>query len=260
MNRRDCRIIPTALAVAVIAACGGGNGSGGGMVRSNRPPPQVAAVSCPAPITADCMVSTPTLSDTNSMVGGRESTHAIIKAGEGILNLQNGTYRFDGGARIDEGGVYLARNAVLDANVLVDAVAGLSVDGRVEGNVDNRGSTYVSGIGTIHGSYVNQNPGSTSLAGTVDGAFRNAGTLIVAASYDVAAPNPARITGDFTQTADGSLLSFVGAAAGGMLQIGGTAQLDGELVLGATYDFDYTPILVPTPYAHHVLHADGIGA
>ena len=256
MNRRDCRIVPTALAVAVIAACGG-NGSGGGMVRSNPPPPQpIATGSCPAPITADCMVSIDA-SDNELMLGGRESSHAIFKSGPGLLNLEDGTYRFDGGARLQEGTMNVLPDAVMDADVVVGSNAQLGVDGRVEGNVDNHGYVSINTLATVHGSFVNRSMSSTSLAGTVEGAFRNAGALYVGVSYDTTAPTPSRITGNFTQTADGMLVSYVGAIAGGLLQIGGTAQLDGELVLGGLLDFDYTPILVPTPYAHHVLHADG---
>lgn len=239
-------LLPTILALAIssclLAACGGGGG--GGMVRSEAtnpppppPPPQTGA--CPSPITADCVVDV--ASGSEQMTGGRDSDHALVKRGDGELdllsqpNMYSGPptveFRFGGGTTVEAGILYVGPSASLNSDVVV------------------QGAGYFDLLGDMTGSATNH--GNMLLWGTVTGNVVNDGTL-------TPGEPPARIVGNFSQTAAGTLDYIVGAPSGGYVSVTGRADIDGTLRLVRGYDWDtgYYP-LPAAPVSLKVLHADG---
>lgn len=236
---------PTALAFAISACLLGGCG-GGSNVRTESaitpagdlpPPPQAGA--CPSPITADCVVEV--ASGNQQMTGGRDSDHALVKRGDGELDLLSRPdqyagpatveFRFGGGTTVEAGILYIGASASLHSDVVV------------------QGPGYFDLLGDMTGSATNH--GDMLLWGTVTGNVINDGTL-------TPGDPPSQIAGNFSQTAAGTLDYIVGAPSGGYLSVTGRADIDGTLRLVRGYDWDtgYYP-LPAAPVSLKVLHADG---
>lgn len=245
LEHRGWRVVPSALAVALLAACGG-SGGGSGMVRSDPPvesrqpppppPPPPAPIGCTGPQSADCVVDVPANYFGHPADGGRDSDYALVKIGEGGAALRNGVYRFGGGTRIEAGVLEVAGDAILQSDVA--NAARLSVVGEVRGDLINHGAAWLSG--------------------TIDGHVSNLGRFTVDASDGTETDAiVAVVTGDYTQASTASLGMLVGGATGGTLSVGGEAHLDGTVDF-SMWDNGWYGVPVPaTPYTHHVLTAAG---
>lgn len=265
-------LLPTALSLAIstclLAACGGG---GGAMVRAEAPPPPPPAAPagepCPAPITGDCTVDVPSDATTTAkMTGGRQSDFALIKVGGNGLVLagtsgEEQKYRFGGGTTVEAGWIDVNSNANLVSDVTVQESAALNLHGSLSGNLTNFESAYI--YGEVTGDVANHE--YAYLYGTVAGNFANEGTLEAGAYYEPE-PVPARIDGNFSQTASGTLVVVVGINAstgrtmsGGFLTVGGRADIDGTVQLVQFFESgpDEYVALPDAPLRVKVLHADG---
>ncbi|MBS0571610.1 MAG: autotransporter domain-containing protein [Proteobacteria bacterium] len=186
------------------------------------------------------------------MTGGRESTHALIKSGEGDLwlSVTTGTsggaptgkaamveYLFGGGTTIENGTIRVQDRVTLRSNVSVEKAGHLDVVGFVIGNVVTKGEVF--------------------LWGTVTGNVRNDGVLTPGSSdsniYQVAA----RIQGDYHQTSAGTIDVVLGSASGGYISVTGRADIDGSLRFVQHCYYNECYALPSTPISLKVLHADG---
>src|SRR6185312_6338932 len=249
-------LLPTALLLALstclLTACGGS-----AMVRSQvapaslpppspPAPPTPPAEPCPSPVTTDCVADVP-FAESQDLTGGRQSDHALIKRGDGELNLvfrsRNDStappivdFRFGGGTIVEAGSLRVFPNASLHSNITVQAGGQLTLAGATTGNLANHGNTVLED--TVTGNVVNDGvlePGSSIYGNVV----------------------PARIEGNFSQTSTGTLTAVIGATTGGFLSVTGRADIDGTLRL-VPYTDDFGPYPLPgAPVSLQVLHADG---
>ncbi|MBS0433213.1 MAG: autotransporter outer membrane beta-barrel domain-containing protein [Proteobacteria bacterium] len=242
-------VLALALSTCLLAACGGGGGNG--MVQPDVAPPPPppnggsSAEPCPNPVTEDCVVNWDQSGDAaKEMTGGRQSDYALIKQGDGTLelgvpqgNAANPTdFRFGGGTTVESGYIDVNPGANLVSDVIIQSSAALTVTGTVTGSVENQGMLYLSD--TITGDVIND--GALTPGAAIDG------TVI-----------PARIDGNFSQTSNGTLDVVVGATTGGFLSVTGRADIDGTLRLVGYYDWDRGLVLPSMPASIPVLHADG---
>jgi uncharacterized protein with beta-barrel porin domain len=252
-------LIPTVLALALstclLGACGGGGSNS--MIRAESlppspplpPPPTSPDEACPAGASSNCTVDIPS-GISMDMTGGRQSDHALIKQGDGELSLTRESnhsgppvvdYRFSGGTTIEGGGLRVTSSATLHSDVLVQAAAGLSVFGTVTGAVTNHGGLL--------------------LWDAVVGDVSNDG-LLEPGSDIWTTDASARVQGNFSQAATGTLVAVIpmtayGRMAGGFLTVTGRADIDGTLQL-VQYGDVWGPYPLPTaPLTFQVLHADG---
>lgn len=267
--------IGSLLACSLLAACGGG---GGGMVRNSpapqspptttpppSAPPPASTGPCPAPVTADCLVTAG-----GTMLDGRSSTHRLIlqlptgselRLGGNTPTdwdaARQGVYTFGAGTLIESGGLVVVSGRApnsLASDVEIRPLGELHAHANVEGNVRNQGILVVGG--EIKGNVDNAG-GQAELWGRVSGNFINRGRLLVSgATYG----NPMAIGGDFTQE-DQGIFTFAFAPAGWdspvPLQIAGQAQLAGTLELVEYADGWGSGYPLPLPGAQHLLHAAG---
>lgn len=237
-------VLLLSISTCLLAACGGG----GGAVRADTPPPSLAPppVPCSPPLTADCVVADVAGATDQQMTGGRQSDHRLIKRGGGTLTLisQPNTfgppvvdYRFSGGTTIEDGRLRVASSASLHSDVLVQTGGRLELFGTMTGNATNHGGMYL--WDTVVGDVTND--------GVLTPGAYNGNDLVV----------PARIQGDFSQTAAGTLEAVIGAVSGGFVWVTGRADIAGTLRLVA-YTDAWGPYPLPVaPFSLTVLHADG---
>lgn len=246
MKRSTFLLVPTLLATALLAACGGG-GSSYGMVQSNPPPtpppptpPPVSVEPCSQMThTSDCVVAPNQSEPALMMSGGRTSNYALIKQGNGSLQLNDGMFVFAAGTQIQAGYLTLMEPATLDSDVSVALDSALIVYGTVTGNID------------IHDG------GGSYLYGSVTGNLTNSGFLTADAAREPVL-YPQHIEGDFTQTSTGVLRVPIAADRTTMLEISGMARLAGMVQTIQAMDWDYSMYPLPTtPYTVSLLHADG---
>lgn len=220
-----------ALSSCLLTACGGGGSSE--MVRPEAipaPPVNPATGPCSTSGSGDCIVTTDNSSGAATVMGGgRQSDHGLIVQGDGYLYLDPGDYRFSGGTTVTE-----------DASLGLDSRTTLSSD------------VHVTGTGSSDSGQA-----SLYLAGAVVGDVANDGIVTPGSSVSGEAM-PARIEGNFSQSANGTLAVVIGATTGGFLTITGRADLAGTLQLVQFWDWDsgYAP-LPGAPLSLKVLHADG---
>lgn len=236
-------VLLLAISTCLLAACGGG----GGAVRADTPPPSLAPppVPCSPPLTADCVADVPGTID-QEMIGGRQSNHRLIKRGGGkltLISLPNTfgppvvDYRFSGGTTIEDGSLRVASSASLHSDVLVQTGGRLELFGTMTGNATNHGG--MSLWDTVVGDVIND--------GVLTPGAYNGNDLVV----------PARIQGDFSQTAAGTLEAVIGAVSGGFVWVTGRADIAGTLRLVAYTDAWGSYPLPVAPFSLTVLHADG---
>lgn len=236
----DTRALPKltlcALALA-LSACGGGGGRG--LVATPPPasppplppaPPPPRVDLCPAPVTSDCIVSLDVGEDADAVrMRPVQSNHALIFLGGGPLWLVERN-RFSGGTRVE--GSTMCVHGTLESDVQVLPGGEFHLYHTLTGNLDNRG--------TVH------------LSGTVTGDVTNSGRM-EAPEY-----SGRRIEGDFTQTAEGTLVFTLEPHdwdRTGALHVGGHASLAGTLELTAPLiEGEY---VLPTAGYYGILHADG---
>ncbi|MBO9716650.1 MAG: autotransporter domain-containing protein [Pseudoxanthomonas sp.] len=239
----------TTLALCVAALLVSGCSSGGGAkptAAAAAPPPPTttpppgAFNPCPAPVASDCTVALG--KDQWVKLPETASSHALVVSGTGRLGMV-GEYRFDGGTRIEGGGLLVGSAPSegssltrLQSDVTVEAAGELMVVGTVQGDVTNRGMVI--------------------LFEKIQGDVENAGTLRVAAA---AYGNQVRIGGNFSQGATG-VLAFALSPAGWdspvPLTVDGRADLAGTLQLETTNDA-WGPYPLPAARAHRIIHATG---
>lgn len=171
------------------------------------------------------------------MFDGRSSGHGLVKQGTGKLLLQTGTFRFDGGTRVEAGNLHINSVATLASDVFVGEGGALSVWGTVTGDVDNRGAV--------------------DIGGTIDGNLANQGHVQLHGNYWFD-ELPARVTGDYLHADGATLGAVLGNLEGGYLSVTGRAEIQGGTLGLSTYSDAWGPYPLPdAPSSHLVLHADG---
>lgn len=238
-EHKGWRVLPCALAYALLAACGSGGG-GSGMVRSDPvvtdPQPVATPPSdCPNPQVSDCVVVVPYAND-HSITGGRSSDHALrIRGDGGTTKLESGDYRFAGGTYVESAAALRVQlDATLRSDIAVAAPGHLYVWGGVEGDVAN--------------------DGTATLGGTVTGNWTNDGSLLVSTYSGDPVP---RISGAFVQGPTGTLAVEIGGESKDPLVVEGVAQLDGTLEIRPFVWWWGEASIPVAPYTHHVLTAGG---
>jgi hypothetical protein len=144
---------------------------------------------------------------------------------EAALQIAGGTFSIATDSVIDND-VLLTADPALPATTL--AFAGtLTVSGAY---TQTDGSTTLLVNGTLNVNFVDIQGGLLTGAGTITGDVQNAGTISLS-TFDPAQPNigTLNIQGNYTQTASGVLNVKIAGTGSDVLNVGGTATLDGTL-------------------------------
>lgn len=237
-------ILFVAIASGLLAGCGGGGSvraaSSGATPPDPPPPPPPPSGTCLPPLTGDCTVNEIYDASGNVvrqyMSGDRTSDYALITDTIAGLELEQGTFRFAGGTRVENGYLSIDASANLDSNTTVQPAGHLVVAGTLTGDATNEGEVFLSG--TIAGNVLNQ------------------GTL--RPDSNVAYTAPGYIDGNFKQAPSGILVATM-RPEGGYVSVTGRADIDGTLQLEQATDNSFGALVPPpsAPLSLQVLHADG---
>lgn len=196
-----------------------------------------------------------TFTGATTIKGGRLEVTGTGSLVSTIIDIENGTFRTDGGALSSEASVEVGENGTFDVDGdetitalnnnggLVDIAAGTTLTATTVHNFS--GATLLN-LGTLTSPQpINNDQGATfTTTGTVNGSINNAGTLNASGSINGNVTNTgkfaaggtgtvatASITGDYIQSAPGVLEVDADAAAGthDLVSITGRAELAGTV-------------------------------